>query len=117
MESIEEVLHNIALRVQNLSETQQFVIIGVFAILGILWIVRKSPKDSYDIPGKDSSKRRTGVSNRRRTHGRTEFYTTPGTYDIVEAHPHKFNPREKPDKKSWDEELDDWVKKRKTTNR
>jgi hypothetical protein len=117
VESIEEVLHNIAVRVQNLSETQRFVIIGVFAVLGIIWILRKNPKDSYDISGKVGSKRRTGVSIRRRTDGRTEFYTTPGTYDIVEAHPHKFNPREKPNKKSWDEELGDWVKKRKTKRR
>ena len=33
--SIEEVLHNIAVRVQNLTETQLFVIIGILVILTI----------------------------------------------------------------------------------
>ena len=119
MESIEEMLHNIAVSVQNLSETQQFVIIGVLAVLGIIWIVRKSPKDAYDI-GKDGSKRRPGGSARRLTTRRKEFYTTPGTYEIREARPHKFTPREKPREqstKSWDKDIDDWVKKRKTKRR
>ena len=44
---------------------------------------------------------------------KVDYYSTPGTYEIREARPHKYQERKPPSKTSWDREIDDWVKKRK----
>lgn len=100
-----------------LNETQRVTIMGVLISVILLYllysVVGKRHKHIPDISTKTGTKLRGGRQvDRGGMSRKMEYYTSPGTYDIVERRPHKYEPRRKPEKKSWDKELDDWVKKR-----
>lgn len=104
---------------RRLNDAQRVTIIGVLVSVVILLyllyrVVGKRRRHVSDT----SSKTGTELRGDRRVSGdktrRMEFYTTPGTYEIIEERLHKYEPKKHSVKKSWGKELDDWVKERRS---
>jgi len=90
-----------------------FLISGLFLGLVSYAIIFQTRGNISGKVGKIGSKYRSGArANTSRTKRTKEYYTNPGTYEIREARPHKYQERKPPTKKSWEKELYNWVKKR-----
>ncbi len=113
------LLDTIIIYLNTLNETQRFFIaIGGFSFV-VMWFFIRSQRSNYN-PNRTTGTHNHAINTNNKSQSsygnqtarRKAFFTNPGAYDMVEAHPHKFKPMKRT-QKNWDDELNEWVKARK----